>query len=240
MNKKQIFISTILSLCPTLLFFWTGMTINAGWGFSLFIALAAFSICFGICCLIILIFRTDPPIKSNNNLFYYISGLGADVQDNDCIRLKLNNDALEINKVKLKMFSADEIIQTWKINAADILKADIITKEELKNKSILGRSAVGALLLGPVIGPVGAVLGGLTALKNSKIKTLFAISYLPSQGNKPQTIIFDAEAANSIGYNKKYISNLKKQLANIPKSQHAKDYLGIFDTVQNEDGSIQL
>lgn len=174
-------------------------------------------------------------MSRKNNLFYYVSGLGPEVKDTDHIIIKLNDNTLELDRVKLKVFS-EEVIQTYKINAGDILKADIVTEEELKDKSVLGRGAAGALLLGPV----GAVLGGMTALKNKKNKTLFAISYLPSQGDKPQTLIFDAEPSGWKGTNKTYITNLKKELAAIPKSQRAKDYLGIFDTVQNEDGSIQL
>ena len=172
----------------------------------------------------------------DNNIFYCLSGLGEDTKSNEMIRLNLTDDTLEINKLKSKMFGKEEIIKTYKINAGDILKADIVTEEELKDKSVLGRGAAGALLLGPV----GAVLGGMTALKNKKINKFFAISYLPSQGNKPQTIVFEAEPPLFKNYNKLYISKFKQKIATIPKSQRAKDYLGIFDTIQNEDGSIQL
>lgn len=239
MSGKQTFTSIIISACPALLFFLAGMTSGGGLGFSLFIFLAIFTLCFLVCCLIILAFaanKEDYHITKDKNLFYHISGLGSDVKDTDSIVLKLNNDFLEINNVKLKAFHADEIIQTYKINAANILKADIVTKEELKNRSLFFRSAAGALLLGPT----GAVLGGMTALNNKKIKTFFVISYLSGQGNIPQTIILNAGVVYWKGNNNRYITKLKKELATIPKSQQAKEYLGIYNPIQNEDGSIQL
>lgn len=210
MSRKQAFTSIIISSCPALLFFWAGISSDSDLGFSLFISLSTFTLCFLVCCLIILTFaanKEDYHITPDKNLFYHISGLGTDVKDTDAIVLKLNNHFLEINKVKLNPFKADEIIQTYKINAANILKADFVTKEEIKNKSLFLRSTVGALLLGST----GAVLGGMTALNNTKIKTFFVISYLSSQGNIPQTIILNAEPIYWKGNNNRYITKLKKR-----------------------------
>lgn len=165
------------------------------------------------------------------NLFDYLDGLG-DLPSNSVFRVLLEGEFLSLYRIKLKTFGADEVIQHYKINAADILALDQVKTSELQNQSVVGRGMVGGLLFGPV----GALLGGMSATGKQKIKTTLAISYLPSNGNEPKTIIL-ADSVAWGGNNTVSIAKLKKDLEKIPKSARAMKYLG--QTI-NQDGSITL
>ena len=165
------------------------------------------------------------------NLFDYLDGLG-DLPANSVFRVLLEGEFLSLYRIKLKTFGSDEIIQQYKIKAADILALDQVKTSELQNQSVVGRGVVGGLLFGPV----GALLGGMSATGKQKIKTTLAISYLPSSGNEAKTVIL-ADSVAWGGNNAASIAKLKKDLEKIPKSDRAMAYLG--QTV-NEDGSITL
>ena len=165
------------------------------------------------------------------NLFDYLDGLG-DLPQNSVFRVVLEGEFLSLYRIKLKTFGADEIIQHYKISTSDILALDQVKTSELQNQSVVGRGVVGGLLFGPV----GALLGGMSATGKQKIKTTLAISYVPSNGNEPKTVIL-ADAAAWGGNNAVSIAKLKNELAKQPKSERVVRYLG--QTV-NEDGSITL
>lgn len=166
------------------------------------------------------------------NLFDYLDGLGP-LPANSMFRIALEDNYLVMYHIKLKIFGGDEIIQVYRINAQDILSLDIAKRAEIENQSVIGRGAVGAILFGPV----GAVLGGMSAASKQKVKTVFAISYLPSNDDTPKTVIFSADAAGWIGYNTASVAKLKSEVSAIKKSDRAMRYLG---QVVNADGSITL
>lgn len=165
------------------------------------------------------------------NLFDYLDGLG-DLPANSVFRILLEDEFLFMHHIKLKVFGSDEIIQSYKIKASDILALDQVKTSELQNQSVLGRGVVGGLLFGPV----GAVLGGMSATGKQKIKTTFAISYLPSNTDTPKTVVF-ADSASWSGNNTVSVTKMKKELAKIKKSDRVMNYLG--QTV-SQDGSIIL
>ena len=82
------------------------------------------------------------------------------------------------------------MLQQYKIKTEDILDLGIVKVSELKKQSVVGRGVVGGLLFGPV----GAVLGGMSATGKQKIKSTLAICYLPSSGDDTKTIVFNADA----------------------------------------------
>ncbi len=169
---------------------------------------------------------------SGKNLFTVLDGLGNQEQ-NALFRLELDAEELHITKVKARAFRGDTILQEYKIPTRSIVDFGIVTASELKKQSVIGRGAVGGLLFGPV----GAVLGGMSATGKQKIKSTLAICYLPSTGGEPKTIVFDAEPAGWANSNRVSILKMKNQLLKLPKSPEVLAYLG--QTV-NQDGSITL
>lgn len=169
---------------------------------------------------------------SKTNLFYYLEGLGT-LQNYAMFRVLLEGETLTLNHVKPRLVGNDKVIQSYKINAENILDLGIVKTTELQKKSVVGRGAVGGLLFGPV----GAMLGGMSAADKGKVKSVLAISYLPSAGGEPKTIMLDADPPSWGGLNMSYIAKLKKELAKTPKSQAVMGYLG--QTI-NKDGSITL
>lgn len=168
---------------------------------------------------------------SGKNLFWYMSGLGN--TESIMFRIYISDEFLILDNVKPHAFLSDTVIQQYKLKASDIVAFDIVKTSELKKGSVLGRGAAGGILFGPV----GAVLGGMSAMSGQKVKSTLAICYLPSSGNEPKTIVFNAEPVSWGGQNAASISKMKKQLSKIPRSDRVKAYLG--QTV-NEDGSITL
>lgn len=169
---------------------------------------------------------------AGKNLFFYLSGLG-NLPGGAMFRIEIDGDTLVLSQVSPRAFGKDKIIQQYKIAASDILAFDILTEAELKNRSVVGRGVIGGLLFGPV----GAVLGGLSGNNKQKIKATLAISYLPSSGGDPRTVVFDAEPPSWSSQNKLSVAKIKNELINIPKSTAVTAYLG--QTV-NADGSITL
>lgn len=169
---------------------------------------------------------------AEKNLFYYMDGLG-NLPDHAMFSLTIENNILHLNHVIPHLLGKGKVLQEYKINAENILAFDIVNVADLQNKSVIGRGAAGAFLFGPV----GAVLGGMSGASKQKIKSTLAISFLPSLGGDPKTIVFDAEPPSWGSKNKLSIAKMKKQLTQITKSQEVMAHLG--QTV-NADGSISL
>lgn len=169
---------------------------------------------------------------AGKNLFYYLDGLG-NLPSQSMFRVELEGDVVLLNQVKPHAFGKDKVIQQYKLPAASIIDFGIVKTAELQKQSVVGRGAVGGFLFGPV----GAVLGGMSAAGKQKIKSTLAICYLPSTGGDPKTIVFDAEPPSWGGSNAGSVSKMKRELLNVPKSPAVMAYLG--QTV-NEDGSISL
>ena len=170
-------------------------------------------------------------MKMPKHLFYYLSGLG-DIKE-DTFEFDIDEQFLFLNNVKLKMFGKNEVIQQYKIKLEDIITADIVNTSELKKGSTIGRGAAGYLLFGPV----GAVLGGMSAANKQKIKTTFAISYMPSVGDEPKTIVFNLDVPSWSSQNKMAVAKIKKPISDVKKSARVMEYLG---QTASDDGSITL
>lgn len=166
------------------------------------------------------------------NLFFYLEGLGQ-IPQPSTFRVEIESDYLVFANVKVRMIGDDEVIQRYQIRTSDILDFGIVKKSELKNQSVIGRGVVGGFLFGPV----GAMLGGMSATGKQKIKSVFAVSYLPSQGNEPRTLMFDADQLGWGGNNAIWVAKIKERLSRTQKSDRVLAYLG---QTTNEDGSITL
>ena len=81
------------------------------------------------------------------------------------------------------------------------------------------------------------MIGGDKVLQQYKIKSTLAICYLPSSGDDPKTIVFNAEPPSWGGQNISSATKMKNELAKRPKSERVVRYLG---QIVNEDGSITL
>ena len=169
---------------------------------------------------------------SGKNLFYYLDGLG-NLPEQSMFRVTLEDGFLLLDHVKPHPFGKDKLIQQYKIPADMIVDFGIVKTSELKKQSVLGRGAVGGFLLGPV----GAVLGGMSAVGKQKIKSTLAICYIPSGGGDPRTAVFDAEPSGWATTNLSSITKLKKELLKTPKSPAVMSYLGQSTAA---DGSIML
>lgn len=169
------------------------------------------------------------------NLFRYVDGLGT-LPDTVMFQLRVEDEYLIMERIdKLKIgLGKQNIDAVYKIKAEDILAFDIVDVAEAKKKSVVGRGIAGNFLFGPV----GAIVGGMSAAGQSKVKTTLAVSYLPSNGDdEPRTIIFNVENPSWTGMNKGQAMKMKKAILDIPKSERVLAYLG--QTV-SDDGSIIL
>lgn len=171
-------------------------------------------------------------LLSGKNLFYYLSGLG-NLPNFSTFRVEFDGENLILYHVNPHMLGNDHILQKYSVNACDILAFDIVKTSELEKQSVIGRGAVGGLLFGPV----GAVLGGMSAAGKQKIKSTLAISYLSSSSGEQKSLVFDAEPPSWSSKNAISISKIKKELLKVQKSQKVMEFLG---QVQNKDGSIAL
>lgn len=168
----------------------------------------------------------------SRNLFTYLEGLGQ-LPDNSLFRVELDGEYLVLLHIKLHLLGKDEVLQKYQIQAADIVDMGIVKQSELQKQSVVGRGVVGGVLFGPV----GAMLGAMSAAGKQKIKNVFAVSYLPSQGDEPKTIMFDADPAGWTANNTNWATKAKKELSAYKKSARLLAYLG---QASNEDGSITL
>lgn len=166
------------------------------------------------------------------NLFYYLSGLGT-LPENAQFELSLEDGFLIMNYLKIKVLGRNEVVQQYKINACDIVALDIVNTADLKKKSMLARGAAGGILFGPV----GAVLGGMSAAAQSKIKSTLSIGYISSGNGEMKSVVFNADPPSWGGLNRSAIAKFKKILEKVPKSAAVLEYLG---QTQNADGSITL
>lgn len=168
---------------------------------------------------------------AGKNLFLHLSGLGS--PESELFRIMVEDGFLLLDCVKPHAFGKDKLIQQYKIDASRVLDFDIVKIADVENKSVIARGVAGGLLLGPV----GAVLGGMSAADKRKIKSTLAISYLPSSGGDPKTVVFNMDLPSWSSKNALSIVNLQKALSKIEKCKEVMDYLG---QTQNADGSISL
>lgn len=165
-------------------------------------------------------------------MFTYLDGLG-NISKNSIFKVEIEDDYLLLNAVQLRMLGKDKILQQYKIKTSDILAFEIVKAADLKDKSVIGRGAIGGLLFGPV----GAVLGGMSGANKQKITSTLAICYLPSTGGEPKTVVLNAESPGWKSQNQLSIAKMQSRLNKVPKSNAVKEYLGL---VENTDGSITL
>jgi hypothetical protein len=81
---------------------------------------------------------------------------------------------------------------TFELNYDQVTAAEGVTKTDLltKDKSVIGRGIAGGLILGPV----GAIVGGMSGVGQKKIKGDFLIiNYLSSGQSEPNVLIFDVK-----------------------------------------------
>jgi hypothetical protein len=105
---------------------------------------------------------------------------------NGIINLMLHTHGINITSGFLKPL--------YQIHNSQIISIKQTTQSELvaMNKSVAGRAVVGAIILGPL----GALLGGMTALGNnvkSKDKSFLVINFWDTDSKTPQTILISGE-----------------------------------------------
>jgi len=123
----------------------------------------------------------------------YISG-GINVYSQGAKQLEINDEGLALSLI----MSKQKDFISWE----DILSIEVVHEVEKKNIS-MGKAIGGGILLGPV----GAVLGGVSGSKKTSISVL--ISYLtPSKEEKVLTLTANNNVANKLK------SDIDKELSN--------------------------
>ena len=161
-----------------------------------------------------------------NNIFDHKHGLEGLIE-NDEISLSASFDTLYIDNIKVKAFGKNIVLKRFEIPFGRIDFFDYVTEEEVKNKSVLARGAVGAIILGPV----GAVIGGMSGIgtKKKKGNTFLTINYASSSGDT-NTIIL----SNSPGWSGSDVGDAHKikKLIDVYRNQH--------NAVLNNNGNVEL
>ncbi len=168
------------------------------------------------------------------NIFEYKSGLPA-TPSQPTFSLSTEGGDLLVQEVKVKVLGKNEVLRTYRIPLENIISLEIVTEKELKDKSVLGRGAVGALLLGPV----GAVLGGMSGV-GSKQKSVFMLAVAYATQSAPgevKTLVFNAEYAGWLGQNQAAVRQIKKEMEGVQPSALVSQCIG--QSVA-PDGSITL
>lgn len=173
---------------------------------------------------------------STVNLFEYKSGLPVDPELSS-FALSVEGNELLLHEAKAK-FGKPEIRQTYRIPLENVVDLNIVTEKEMKDKSVIGRGVLGAVLLGST----GAILGGMSGV-GKKEKSFYAlvISYLsPNTPNELKNIVLDAEFAGWLGKNQSQVKQIRKQWETVPPSTYVRGYLSASGLEKNADGSITL
>lgn len=94
------------------------------------------------------------------------------------------------------IFLADDKIvieadkRTFEVTYEQLTAAEAMTATDLltKDKSVIGRAIVGGVLLGPI----GAIVGGMSGIGKEKMKGNFLIlNYIPSNSDETKVLIFN-------------------------------------------------
>lgn len=142
--------------------------------------------------------------KENNRSvnFSCVDGLPG-YASGDAVNATINLDQ-SILFLRARVFKRPEI----KLYLDKITSVSVATETEIreKSKNVIGRAAIGTLLLGPL----GAVVGGMSGVgskKKKEIKSFLFITYLSSDISE-KTIVLEIVGA-SLGWNK-FVADLKK------------------------------
>ena len=99
-------------------------------------------------------------------------------------------------RASTNIFLADDKIvieadkRTFEVTYEQLTAAEAMTATDLltKDKSVIGRAIVGGLLLGPI----GAIVGGMSGASKEKMKGNFLIlNYIPSNSDETKVLIFN-------------------------------------------------
>ena len=131
------------------------------------------------------------------------------IQEDDESRISINLRFFSKSHSPVYL-SYDQIIAVGVVSEAEIIE---------KDKSVIGRAAVGGLLLGPL----GAVVGGISGTgKKQKAtnKKYLVINYHPS--NDPdETKVISLEIVGASGRWDKFLEELRKKIPSLPpRSQY--------------------
>lgn len=164
-------------------------------------------------------------------LLTHVDGF-SDVKDKQLFVLRIENGTFCIDFVKLGFFK-HPVQETRKIKLNNIFKITLTTRKEIQksnsdiDKSVIGRGVGGAL----IFGPIGAVLGGMSAVVANN-KPILVVTYLASSGEIKNIVFATYGAAQESGLRRQYKKEFKK-IENLEKSDELKkairEYQGLDD-----------
>lgn len=142
----------------------------------------------------------------------FIDGIAGIPQNTPCL-IFANSDLLTIQPLHMKT------APNYNIQMLQITNVAIVTEQEIveKSKSVIGRGIAGGLLLGPV----GAIVGGLSGVPSKKVKTFsffLVFNYRSADNAEISTITFQVATAFSnplVTYVQGKISEFQPQSTNL-------------------------
>lgn len=148
------------------------------------------------------IFKSKDRTGNRSVNFSHVDGLPGYVP-NEAVNATLSNDASAL-VVKSRIAKRPEI----KLSFEKITSVSVASETEIqeKSKSVIGRAAIGVLLLGPLGGMIGG-MSGIGAKRTKEEKSFILITYLSSDKSE-KTIVLEIVGA-SVGWNK-FVSELKE------------------------------
>ena len=132
------------------------------------------------------LFNRSEKKKDFKAKFQYVDGLNI-FQDNEIVNLYLDDDE---QRIVISEFLAKKPKEAY-LKYSQITNAEVLSEKEIieKSKSVIGRAAVGTILLGPLGGIVGGI-SGVGDKKKSKTNYYFIVNYKSSTDNEIKVIRF--------------------------------------------------
>jgi len=115
---------------------------------------------------------------------------------------------LDDGRLKIKEYISRK--DAYYLNYSQIKNVGIINKADIKeeDKSVVGRAVVGGLLLGPL----GAVVGGVSGIGKKQIeeyKNFIIINYISSESSEQKVLSFSDRSGNFPNMIKKFVRDLR-------------------------------
>ena len=149
---------------------------------------------------------------------------GLPIKENTDMQISYDKEYLFIEEIKYKGIKTVPI-NTFKIKLENIIDTIVASEAEIieKDKSVIGRGAIGMI----AFGPVGALLGGMSGIgkKNKKSNSYYYVISYVSSDKEIKNVTFDINGKMILSTARGFETKLNKILKKMGKNQKIKEEL---------------